>query len=157
MTKRPEKGENAPSIILPTGDESNVSLNCPQGEGHILFFYPNDNTKGCTTEAKDFSALKAKFLALGYDIIGISKDSLRAHQNFTQKQDLTVTLASDEDGKACEAFGVWVEKQMYGKSYMGIERSTYLFDAGGTLVRAWPKVKVPGHAAEVLAAVRAPG
>lgn len=150
MTKRPEKGENAPSITLPTGDETNVSLNHPRGKGHILFFYPKDNTKGCTTEAKDFSALKAQFLERGYDIFGISKDSLRSHQNFINKQELTIELASDVDGEACEAFGVWVEKQMYGKTYMGIERSTFIVEADGSISALWRKVKVKGHAQAVL-------
>ncbi len=120
----------------------------------VIYFYPKDDTSGCTREAQDFSALAGEFAALGASVMGISKDPPKSHGKFIAKYDLTVTLGSDEDGSACEAFGVWGEKQMYGKTYMGIERATFLFDADGRLAKAWRKVKVPGHAAAVLEAVR---
>jgi len=120
----------------------------------VIYFYPKDDTSGCTREAQDFSALAGDFAAAGVALLGISKDSPKRHSNFIAKYDLKVPLASDEDGAACEAFGVWVEKSLYGRKYMGIERATFLFGKDGALVRAWRKVKVPGHAAAVLAAAR---
>lgn len=119
----------------------------------VIYFYPKDDTSGCTREAQDFSALAAEFAGAGTSLMGISKDAPASHGKFIAKHGLTVSLASDEDGSACDAFGVWGEKQMYGKTYMGIERATFLFGADGTLVKAWRKVKVPGHAAAVLEAV----
>jgi len=121
----------------------------------VVYFYPKDDTAGCTREAQDFSALATDFAAAGTAVIGVSKDPPAKHEKFVSKYDLLVTLASDEDGSACEAFGTWVQKSMYGRQYMGIERATFLFGRDGQLVRAWRKVKVPGHAAEVLAAARA--
>ena len=121
----------------------------------VVYFYPKDDTSGCTREAQDFTTLTAAFAQAGVRVIGVSKDSLAAHAKFTAKHGLAVELASDPDGAACEAFGVWGEKKLYGKTYMGIERATFLFDGGGTLVREWRKVKVPGHAEAVLAAARA--
>ncbi|MDF2495207.1 peroxiredoxin [Sphingomonas sp.] len=121
----------------------------------VVYFYPKDDTAGCTREAQDFSALATDFAAAGTAVIGVSKDPPAKHEKFVSKYDLLVTLASDEDGSACEAFGTWVQKSMYGRQYMGIERATFLFGRDGRLVRAWRKVKVPGHAAEVLAAARA--
>lgn len=153
MTTRPEKGNSAPQITLPAIPSDEVTLGGGQ-RGQVVFFYPKDNTPGCTNEAKDFTALKAEFDALGYDIIGVSKDSLKAHGNFITKQELGITLASDPDGAACEAFGVWVEKKMYGKTYMGIERSTFLISASGELEEVWRKVRVKGHAQAVLEAAR---
>lgn len=120
----------------------------------VVYFYPKDDTSGCTREAQDFTALAGDFAAAGVTLLGISKDSPKRHTNFIAKYDLKVPLASDEDGAACEAFGVWVEKSLYGRKYMGIERATFLFGKGGELVRAWRKVKVPGHAEAVLAAAR---
>ncbi|MCW6531812.1 peroxiredoxin [Sphingomonas lycopersici] len=120
----------------------------------VVYFYPKDDTSGCTREAQDFSALADDFAAAGVALLGISKDSPKRHSNFIAKYDLKVPLASDEDGAACEAFGVWVEKSLYGRKYMGIERATFLFGKEGALVRAWRKVKVPGHAAAVLAAAK---
>ncbi|WEK42072.1 MAG: peroxiredoxin [Candidatus Sphingomonas colombiensis] len=120
----------------------------------VVYFYPKDDTTGCTREAQDFSALTTDFAKAGVALLGVSKDSPKRHSNFIAKYDLTVPLASDEDGAACEAFGVWVEKSMYGRKYMGIERATFLFGKDGKLVREWRKVKVPGHAAEVLEAAR---
>lgn len=121
----------------------------------VVYFYPKDDTAGCTREAQDFSAMAAEFASAGVTVIGVSKDPPAKHEKFVAKYDLAVTLASDEDGSACEAFGTWVEKSMYGRRYMGIERATFLFGRDGQLARAWRKVKVPGHAAEVLAAARA--
>jgi len=150
MTNRLEKGGTAPAITLPAIVRETVNLAAPLGKAHVIFFYPKDNTKGCTTEAIAFSALKSEFDALGVEIIGISKDSLKSHNSFTTKRDLTVTLASDEDGVACEGFGVWVEKNLYGRKYMGIQRSTFLVLTDGTIAEAWHKVRVAGHAEMVL-------
>ncbi|MFL0587234.1 peroxiredoxin [uncultured Sphingomonas sp.] len=121
----------------------------------VVYFYPKDDTAGCTREAQDFSAMVGEFASAGVVVIGVSKDPPAKHEKFVAKYDLAVALASDEDGSACEAFGTWVEKSMYGRRYMGIERATFLFGRDGQLARAWRKVKVPGHAAEVLAAARA--
>lgn len=120
----------------------------------VVYFYPKDDTSGCTREARDFTALGEDFAAAGASTLGISKDSPESHAKFAAKHELNVTLASDEDGSACEAFGVWGEKSMYGRTYMGIERATFLFGPDGRLARAWRKVKVPGHAEAVLEAVR---
>jgi peroxiredoxin Q/BCP len=155
MTNRPEKGDTAPVIELPATDTSAVSLGKPGKTGQILFFYPKDNTPGCTTEAQDFSAQKARLADLGYHVIGVSRDSLAAHQRFRDKQALTVPLASDETGIACEAFGVWVEKKMYGKTFMGIERSTFLVEKDGRISEVWRKVKVKGHVDAVIAHIQA--
>ncbi len=121
----------------------------------VVYFYPQDDTPGCTKEAQAFSALAPDFAAAGVDLLGVSRDPVAQHAKFTAKHGLTVPLASDLDGSVTEAFGVWGEKQMYGKTYMGIERATFLFDADGRLVEQWRKVKVPGHAEAVLAAARA--
>jgi peroxiredoxin Q/BCP len=150
MTNRPEKGDKAPKVSIPVSDEETVNLGKPVGAAHVVYFYPRDNTPGCTTESIDFSSLKSKFAVLDAKIIGVSKDSLKSHANFVTKKELTVTLASDEDTDACEQFGVWVEKNMYGKKYMGIERSTFIVLADGTIAEAWRKVKVKGHAQSVL-------
>jgi peroxiredoxin Q/BCP len=153
-----DQGDTLPKSTLVAADGSELAL--PEwgaGAPLLLYFYPKDDTSGCTREAQDFSALMPEFTALGVKLLGISKDPPAKHQKFTAKYDLTVPLATDEDGALMEALGVWVEKSMYGKKYMGIERSTFLFDAAGKLVRAWRKVKVPGHAAEVLDAAKALG
>ncbi|MEM7329370.1 MAG: peroxiredoxin [Pseudomonadota bacterium] len=154
MTNRPEKGDNAPKVTIPVSDEESVNLGAPKGTAHVVYFYPRDNTPGCTTESIDFSTLLPEFEALNVQIIGVSKDSLKSHANFKTKKDLTVLLASDENDQACEQFGVWVEKNMYGKKYMGIERSTFLILADGKIADVWRKVKVKGHADAVLAATR---
>ena len=133
MTNRPEKGDKAPKVTIPVSDEESVNLGAPKGAAHVVYFYPRDNTPGCTTESIDFSSLLPKFEALGVQIIGVSKDSLKSHANFKIKKELTVILASDEESDACEQFGVWVEKNMYGKKYMGIERSTFLVQAESTI------------------------
>lgn len=121
----------------------------------VIYFYPKDDTKGCTQEAQDFSARADAFAAAGASVIGISKDPPASHAKFARKHDLAVMLGSDEDGSVCAAFGVWGEKQMYGRSYFGIERATFLFGADGRMAQAWRKVRVPGHVDTVLAAVRA--
>ncbi len=121
----------------------------------VVYFYPKDDTPGCTREAQDFSALSADFAAAGVTVVGISRDTVAKHARFRDKHALTVTLASDLDGSVTEAFGVWGEKQLYGKTYMGIERATFLFDRDARLTEAWRKVNVPGHAAAVLAAAKA--
>ncbi len=154
MTNRPEKGDSAPNISLPATNDTQVDLAKPAGKAHVLFFYPKDSTKGCTTEAQGFSALKDEFSAMGVDIIGISRDSLASHDKFIAKSELTIRLASDEMGEACEAFGVWVEKSMYGKTYMGIERSTFLVTEDGKIAEAWRKVRVKGHVDAVLKATQ---
>lgn len=125
-----------------------------KGQKLVLYFYPKDDTSGCTREAQDFSALAEEFEQAGTWILGVSKDDPRSHAKFADKYGLKVKLASDSDGSACEAFGTWTEKSMYGRKYMGIERATFLIDRDGTIARAWRKVKVPGHAEEVLAAAR---
>lgn len=152
----PAPGDTAPDFTLPApgGD---VSLSARNGRKTVLYFYPKDDTPGCTTEALDFTAEAAAFGAAGADVIGVSKDSVRAHEKFIAKHELGVTLASDEDGGVAEAYGVWVEKNMYGRTFMGIERTTFLIDGAGIIRRVWPKVKVKGHVAEVLNAVRALG
>jgi thioredoxin-dependent peroxiredoxin len=142
-----------PSVLLTDG--SAVSIASYQGGPLILYFYPKDDTTGCTKEAQDFTALMADFAAVGAAVLGISKDSVKSHAKFVGKYDLKIGLGSDEDGAVCEAFGVWVEKSMYGKKYMGIERSTFLIDADGKIARVWRKVKVAGHAQAVLEAAKA--
>ena len=143
---------------LHAADGSAMTLTSYVGKGPlVVYFYPKADTPGCTTEAQDFTALKPEFDASGATIIGISRDKPAALAKFAAKYGLGVTLASDEGGTVSDAFGTWVEKSMYGKSYMGLERATYLFDALGTCTHVWRKVKVKGHAAEVLAAVRGAG
>ena len=121
----------------------------------VIYFYPKDDTAGCTREAQAFSAAADAFAAAGASVLGISKDPPASHAKFAAKHALTVPLATDADGSVCDAFGVWGEKQLYGRTYLGIERATFLFDAGGRLVREWRRVRVPGHVEAVLAAVQA--
>ena len=144
----------APAFTLPREDGSPVSLSDFAGQPVVLFFYPKDSTPACTTEAQDFTAAQPEFLAANCIVLGISKDSVKKHANFVKKSALAVPLLSDEQGQTCEAFGTWVEKSMYGKTYMGIERSTFLIGPDGRVKREWRKVKVEGHVAEVLEAVR---
>jgi peroxiredoxin Q/BCP len=146
-------GDKAPDFTLPTDGGGEVSLKSLKGNPVVVYFYPKDDTPGCTTEAKDFAGQYKKFAKAGAAIVGISKDSVKRHDNFKKKYGLPFVLASDEDGAACEAFGVWVEKSLYGRKYMGIERATFLVDAKGKIARVWHKVKVKGHADEVLEAV----
>ena len=144
----------APRLTLPASNGDTVTLPGTGSKGAVVFFYPKDNTSGCTKEAQGFTAAKEDFAALGIEIYGISKDSLKSHDNFITKQGLSVTLLSDEDGAACAAFDVWREKSMYGKKFFGIERSTFLIAADGRILREWRKVKVPGHVEAVLDAAR---
>lgn len=147
-------GDKAPDISFTTTAGDPSSIGAYKGRVLILYFYPKDDTTGCTKEAQEFSALAADFNTAGADIVGISKDSVKSHAKFTGKYDLKVTLGSDVDGAVCEAFGVWVEKSMYGRNYMGIERATFIIAADGIIARIWRKVKVAGHAADVLEAVK---
>ena len=148
-------GDTFPDFSMETPDGGTVTKRDLSGAKAVVFFYPKDNTPGCTTEAKDFSALKVEFDKAGVRLLGVSKDSPKKHQNFIAKHGLTVDLATDaEEGGLSDELGVWTEKQMYGKSYMGMVRSTYLLAADGTILRIWPKVKVKGHAEEVLEAAR---
>ena len=148
-------GDTLPDIALETIDGSEVKPSDFKGRKLVLFFYPKDNTPGCTTEAKDFSALRPDFDAAGFALLVVSKDAAQKHRNFIAKHDLTVDLATDaQDGGLSDALGVWTEKQMYGKTFMGMVRTTYLLDAEGTIARAWRKVKVKGHAQAVLDAAR---
>ncbi|WP_270730737.1 peroxiredoxin [Shimia sp. Alg240-R146] len=147
--------KTAPDFTLPSTQGADVTLSELRPAPVVLFFYPRDNTSGCTKESIAFSELLPEFEAAGAQVFGISKDSLTSHDKFIAKQNLTVPLLSDEHGSACEDFGVWAEKKMYGKTFMGIVRSTFLIDADGNIARHWPKVKVDGHAAEVLEALKA--
>jgi peroxiredoxin Q/BCP len=148
-------GDPIPDFTLPTDGGGTLSRADLKGEKAVLYFYPKDNTSGCTKEAQAFRDSLDDFAAAGARIVGVSKDGVASHDKFKEKQNLNFTLVSDVDGTLCEAFGVWVEKSMYGKKYMGIERATFLADADGVVRRVWRKVKVPGHAAEVLEAVKA--
>lgn len=150
-----EDGNKAPDFKLPDESGKTIQLSKLKGRAVVVYFYPKDDTSGCTSEAKDFSCMAADFAAAGADIIGISPDSAASHKKFIAKHDLSLSLAADEDKTAAEAYGVWVEKSMYGKTYMGVERSTFLVDKTGRIAKSWRKVKVPGHASDVLAAVRA--
>ena len=153
MTTTYGEGDDFPEFEMETPDGGTVTKADLSGKKAVIFFYPKDNTPGCTTEAKDFSALKAAFDKADVSLLGVSKDSAKKHQNFIAKHDLTVDLATDaaDDGLSDE-LGVWTEKQMYGKTYMGMVRSTFLIGADGRILRVWPKVKVKGHAEEVLEA-----
>ena len=146
-------GDMAPDFTLPGDGGKDVALADFKGKKLVLYFYPKDNTSGCTTQAITFQAFLADFEKAGAAIVGVSKDSPVSHDKFKQKQGFTFRLASDEDGALCEKFGVWVEKSMYGRKYFGIERSTFLIDENGAISRIWRKVKVKGHAEEVLAAL----
>jgi len=146
-----------PDLTLLDAEGAPLSLHSYQGKPLVVYFYPKADTPGCTSEAKDFTALASDFAAAGVAIIGISKDKPAKLAKFRDKYELTVTLASDEEGAACEAFGTWVEKSLYGRSYMGIARATFLVGADGKILRVWSAVKVKGHAAAVLEAVRALG
>ncbi len=154
MTKAIDKGDMAPDFTLPTDGGGRFTLSAQRGRPVIVFFYPKDDTSGCTREAVDFTAMMPDFDAIGAQIVGISPDSPASHDKFKGKHGLAVTLAADEDKGVLQAYGVWKEKSMYGRKYMGVERSTFLIDAQGRIARAWRKVKVAGHAADVLAAAR---
>jgi peroxiredoxin Q/BCP len=148
------EGDTAPDVTLQMADGSMTKLSDLRTP-LVVYFYPKDDTSGCTVEAKDFSALVGAFEMEGVSLLGVSKNSPKDHAKFTTKYDLTVPLATDADGNVTEGFGTWVQKSMYGRKYMGIERATFLIDGDGKIAKIWRKVSVPGHADEVLAAARA--
>ncbi len=148
------KGEHAPDFNMPTDGGGSVALSRLKGKNVVLYFYPKDDTPGCTVEAKEFRDLMPQYTKSDTVIIGVSKDSVKSHDKFKEKFCLPFILASDEDAGVCQLYGVWVEKSMYGKKYMGIERTTFLIDAKGKIAAIWNKVKPEGHAAEVLEAVK---
>jgi thioredoxin-dependent peroxiredoxin len=150
-----EPGAKAPDFKLQTDTGDTFQLAKLKGHPVVVYFYPKDDTSGCTAEAKDFSCLVDEFKALGTTVVGISPDGTTSKAKFRKKFELSVALAADEDKATVEAYGVWVEKSMYGKKYMGVERSTFLIDKSGKIAGVWRKVKVPGHADAVLAAVKA--
>ena len=148
-------GQNAPDFHLPADGGRSVKLSSLRGKPVVLYFYPKDDTSGCTAESIAFSALKPQFEKLGATIIGMSPDGQKSHDKFKAKHNLSVDLVADEEKKTLEAYGVWKEKSMYGRKYMGVERSTFLISRDGKIAKAWRKVKVPGHAEEVLEATKA--
>ena len=155
MVGKLEVGATAPDFSLPGDGGETLSLATFAGRALVLYFYPKDDTSGCTAQAIDFNGKAAAFAAAGAAILGVSPDPTKSHVKFKAKHDLAIPLASDEVKDTLGAYGVWTEKSMYGRTYMGVERTTVLIAADGTIARIWPKVKVPGHADEVLAAVRA--
>ena len=148
------EGDQAPAITTALSNGQALDLAAPGGP-LVLYFYPKDDTSGCTREAQDFTSLAADFAAAGAKVVGVSRDDMKKHDKFIAKYDLAVPLIADTDGAISDAFGTWVQKSMYGRKYMGMERATFLIGADGMVIREWRKVKVPGHAAEVLAAVKA--
>lgn len=148
-------GDLAPDFELPAEDGTTLSLKDYSGKKVVLYFYPKDNTEGCTIEAVDFSRLKPDFEAAGAVVIGVSPDSVKKHKNFVAKHGLTIALASDESTEMLQHYGVWQEKSMYGRKYMGVARTTYLIGPDGRILKTWESVKVKGHAEEVLAAAKA--
>ncbi len=152
-----QAGENAPDVTLIDADGAAFALSRYRGKPLVVYFYPKADTPGCTNEAKDFTELANEFAGVGVPVIGVSKDKPAKLAKFRDKYGLKVLLASDEDGAVCEAFGTWIEKSLYGRKYMGIARATFLIGADGATLRVWPAVKVKGHAAEVLEAVKALG
>jgi thioredoxin-dependent peroxiredoxin len=149
-----EAGDKAPDFKLATVGGETVSRAALKGRPFLLYFYPKDDTSGCTREAVDFSAAAAKFTKLGIPVIGVSKDTLASHEKFRKKHKLKIVLASDPDINAAEKWGVWIEKSLYGRKYMGMERATFLVDAKGVIAQAWHRVKVPGHVEAVLSAAK---
>jgi peroxiredoxin Q/BCP len=147
------EGDRAPALTVTASDGSDVNLAAP-GRPLVLYFYPKDDTSGCTREAQDFTALAPEFAKAGVKVIGVSRDPMKSHEKFIGKYDLAVPLVSDEDGGISDAFGTWVEKSMYGRKYMGMERATYLIGADGRVLKSWRKVKVPKHAEQVLKAAK---
>ncbi len=147
------EGDRAPALSVTSSDGSTVDLSSP-GQPLVLYFYPKDDTSGCTLEAQNFTQLAPEFKKAGVKVVGVSCDPMKKHEKFIAKYDLAVPLASDEDGRISDAFGTWVEKSMYGRKYMGRERATLLIGPDGKVLRAWRKVKVPGHAQEVLKAAQ---
>jgi peroxiredoxin Q/BCP len=153
-TKGLDAGDKAPKFKLATDDGQTVSSGTLKGQPYIVYFYPKDDTSGCTKQAIGFSAALAKFTKLGIPVIGVSKDSLASHEKFRKKHKLKIALGSDPDIVMAEGWGVWLEKSLYGRKYMGMERATFLVDAKGVIARAWHKVKVPGHVEAVLEAAK---
>ncbi len=149
-----DEGGKVPGLKAVTSEGATIDLSAPGGP-LVLYFYPKDDTSGCTREAQDFTALAADFAKAGVKVVGVSRDPMKKHEKFIGKYDLKVPLISDEDGVISEAFGTWVQKSMYGRKYMGMERATFLIVKDGTVVRAWRKVKVAGHAQETLEAAKA--
>ena len=154
-SKELKVGDKAPSFDMPTDGGGTVSLSSLAGKSVVLYFYPKDDTSGCTKEACDFRDNVPSLGRIDATVIGVSRDSVASHDKFKRKHGLPFPLAADVDGKVCEAYGTWVEKSMYGRRYMGIERATFLIDAKGVIRNIWRKVKVPGHVEEVLAAAKA--
>ncbi len=155
MAKQLDVGDKAPAFSMSRDGGGKVSLADLKGKKVVLYFYPKDDTPGCTTEAIDFSRLRPEFARAGAEVIGVSRDSVAKHEKFATKHKLDVALGADEDGTVTEAYGVWQEKSLYGRKYMGIQRATFLVDGDGVIRHVWPKVSVKGHADEVLAAVKA--
>ena len=155
MTMAIDVGDKVPDFHMPTDGGGSISLEELKGRKVVLYFYPKDDTPGCTKEACGFRDALPDFTAVDAIILGVSKDSPTKHDKFKEKFDLNFALGSDEEGKVCETFGTWVEKSMYGRKYMGIDRATFLIDADGVVRNVWRKVKVPGHVEEVLAAAKA--
>jgi peroxiredoxin Q/BCP len=150
-----EAGKRAPDFNAPTDGGGKLKLSGLRGRPVVLYFYPKDDTSGCTAEACGFRDQLPDFSKVDAQVVGVSKDSVERHDKFKAKYGLTFPLVSDVDGKICEKYGTWIEKSLYGRKYMGIDRATFLIDKTGSVVRVWRKVKVPGHVAEVLAAVKA--
>ncbi|MEO6199438.1 MAG: peroxiredoxin [Sphingomicrobium sp.] len=148
------EGDKVPALSAAASDGNAVDLGAP-GQPLVLYFYPKDDTSGCTREAQDFTAMAGDFAAAGVKVVGVSRDPMKKHDKFIAKYDLMVPLIADEDGAISDAFGTWIQKSMYGRRYMGMERSTFLIAPDGRVVKEWRKVKVPGHAAEVLKAASA--
>ena len=155
MSNTPAVGTEAPAFNLPTDGGGKLSLSALKGKTVVLYFYPKDDTSGCTREAIDFNGMKDDFAKVGAVVVGVSPDSAASHDKFKKKHGLDFPLIADEEKAMLEGYGVWVEKSMYGRKYMGVERTTVLISADGTVAQVWNKVKVPGHAEEVLAAARA--
>jgi thioredoxin-dependent peroxiredoxin len=155
MAKELAEGDPAPDFELPADGRRPTHLSDLKGKAAVIYFYPKDDTSGCTAEAIAFNGLRASFAAAGATIVGVSPDSAASHDKFKRKHDLKIALAADPGRSAIEAYGVWKEKSMYGRKYFGVERSTFLIDRNGRIARVWRKVKVPGHAEEVLAAAKA--
>jgi peroxiredoxin Q/BCP len=147
------EGDKAPATTVTASDGSSVNLAAP-GQPLVLYFYPKDDTSGCTREAQDFTAMAADYAKAEVKVVGVSRDPMKSHEKFIGKYGLSVPLVSDEDGRISDAFGTWVQKSMYGRKYMGMERATYLIGADGRVLKAWRKVKVPNHAGQVLKAAR---
>jgi peroxiredoxin Q/BCP len=154
MAAAPQPGDKAPDFVLPSDDGGDIRLADLRGHAVVLYFYPKDDTSGCTSEAKGFTEAQGQFDAIGAVVVGVSKDSVKSHGKFRQKYGLSVRLGSDVEGEMIQRYGVWVEKSMYGRKYMGIERATFLIDSAGVIRRVWRKVSVTGHVQDVLTAAR---